>query len=528
MMMKFKIFLALCIAMTSTHLTFAQLLPVKAITIFKNGRSMIERSGKVKTNNGVYSTNDLPDALFGTFWVAASGDALKHVFSKRDSILVPNKFLNRSDHYQSLSGKAAKIYLINGEHAPYLEVEGRFGTLLHSSDWFVINFQTKQGAWISFMESELKRIELLDSTPSVVDTHVELRPCLDVTFKNNAAEQDLSLSYLLNNLGWAPVYRLELTSKNKGRLSLRAEVVNDAEDFGNNQELRLAVGVPNFAFAKRSSYLTNFSNSALADGVNDQSNMYMNNNVNYQVAFDAETYEERVIAVESPQNPEGNQVEDYYFYKVRSGNLSKGSRYQFPVFETDIEPTHYYECLLAEGGPNRLQSYRNNNGNTTEKRNQVNHFIAFKNTTTYPWTTGPVNLFSGTDLQPISQDRLPYTASGATGKIRISETPEIKVTETEGDIKREENVFKFFNNHYDKVTIEGQVCVVNYKNEPVLLKIKRKIEGKPLSSDEQKWTLKQEAATLRVNSEYELEWEITLKPGEERKWKYQYEVLVNF
>ncbi len=62
--------------------------------------------------------------------------------------------------------------------------------------------------------------------------------------------------------------------------------------------------------------------------------------------------------------------------------------------------------------------------------------------------------------------------------------------------------------------------------EPVTLKIKRSIEGTPLSSD-QKWTTAQEQATLRVNPSYEVEWVIELKPGEEKKWTYTYRVYVD-
>lgn len=68
--------------------------------------------------------------------------------------------------------------------------------------------------------------------------------------------------------------------------------------------------------------------------------------------------------------------------------------------------------------------------------------------------------------------------------------------------------------------------VVNYKSEPVKIKIRRSLEGSPLSS-EQKWTLTQEQATLRVNSTYEIEWELELKPGEGHTWKYTYDVLVD-
>ena len=83
-----------------------------------------------------------------------------------------------------------------------------------------------------------------------------------------------------------------------------------------------------------------------------------------------------------------------------------------------------------------------------------------------------------------------------------------------------------FPKHSRLISVEGPTVVVNYKSEPVKIKIRRSLEGSPLSS-EQKWTLTQEQATLRVNSTDEIEWELELKPGEGHTWKYTYDVLVD-
>ncbi len=527
-----KLNLATLFFLFCATLVSAQTLPVRSITIFKNGRSMIERTGKVKATNSIYSARELPNALFGTYWVSTPADALKSVFTKLDSVAVMDNNISYNHYYKSMSGKTAKIYLSQGPNLPLQEIEGRFENVITHNDNYLpfISFQTKAGTWLSFRGDEIRRVEFLENPKLDFATHIEMKKRLDVTFNNAKTEQDMSIAYLTNNLGWTPVYRLELGTKNKGKLSLRAEIVNDAEHYGTVADLKLAVGIPNFAFADKASNLVNFDPNTILEGYRNQGgNGYQNTLMNnYQVAFDPETYEERVIEVPGNANPDGSQVEDYYFYNLKKIELPKASRYQFPIFETEIEPKHFFECNLPDGGPNGFQQYNNNRNKADEKRNPVIHFIEFKNNTDYPWTTGVANLLSGADLQPISQDKIPFTAPGATSKVRITETPEVKVTQTEGDVKREEDVSKFFNHNYDRVTIEGQVCVINYKKETITLKIKRKIEGKPTQSPDEKWTLKQEEATLRINSEYNIEWEITLKPGEERKWKYQYEVFMDF
>jgi hypothetical protein len=129
-------------------------------------------------------------------------------------------------------------------------------------------------------------------------------------------------------------------------------------------------------------------------------------------------------------------------------------------------------------------------------------------------------------LFPISQDKLNYTPSGVNCKVRMAQTPEIKVTHNEGDIERKENSRRFFNRDYNEVIVEGEICVANYKDKTIKMKVLRDIEGELVSS-QKTWTNKQEQATLRVNPSYQVSWEMELKPGEEQKWKYQYKVYVN-
>jgi hypothetical protein len=109
----------------------------------------------------------------------------------------------------------------------------------------------------------------------------------------------------------------------------------------------------------------------------------------------------------------------------------------------------------------------------------------------------------------------------------VAQAPDIKVNHVEAVTERRENVAEFFLHRYDVAKVEGMISVINYKSEPVTLHIHRSIIGKPLSS-EQEWKKQEENAYLWVNSSFEVEWEITLKPGEERTWKYSYEVLVDW
>ena len=149
------------------------------------------------------------------------------------------------------------------------------------------------------------------------------------------------MTYLSEQLGWTAVYNLLLTEKGKGHLTLRAEIANNAEDLG-DAEIRLAVGVPNFASANQYDWLINFSD--FQKGKNATTNEYggqmkfghlkgtlvsgAQNLVGSQqrINYDGQSELEAL-----GENFESGQAEDYFYYKIRPGNFPKQSRYQYPI-----------------------------------------------------------------------------------------------------------------------------------------------------------------------------------------------------
>ena len=510
----------------------AQNLPVKTVTVFKNGRALLQKSGKVPVKNGRYSMTKLPDALFGTYWVTSAGGELASVFAAQDTVVAADTTVSPVDVLRKNLGNPLIIYLTSYYGATDMVVQG-IGERIFRDETGQAYLVVKNngGGWATMNVNNIRRYDFAEA-PDFNITEKKTQKHLDLNFKTAKTEQEVGISYLAGRLGWIPVYRLELTDKTKGRLSLRAEIFNDAEDLG-DAELRLAVGIPNFAFATKKSLLFDFGPEVINqyDYNSYRGNAFpmgqMSNSNAYQVSYDPEINED-IIAPGAAGSVDGSQAEDFYFYTIRPGNFPKNSRYQYPIFETDIQPSHFYKCELPPTNTQRPNYYQEKSSSGIEEKIPVSHYVEFKNTTTYPWTTGAANLLSqnSAGLQPLSQDLLPYTAPGATCKVKIAQTPEIKVTHGEGDVDRQENAKKFFSTTYDKVKIEAQAYVINYKTEPVTLKICRNIQGAPLAS-EQKWTTKQEQATLMVNPSHNLEWVIELKPGEERKWTYSYEVFVN-
>jgi Domain of unknown function (DUF4139) len=523
--------------LSCTFALSAQNLSVKTATIFKNGRSLLTKNGTVSPTDGRYRTTELPNALFGTFWVTAPD--LQSVFTGIDSVDSGPQgderdfiLLEQATFFRQNTGKNVRIWLNNGSSSAPTPMDGTFETiegLPKTGAFHVLTFKTNTGKWLTISPYEIHHFEFSERpnyNPAATNFKKAVRR-LDLIFNSKKDKQNVEMTYLTNNLGWVPVYRLDLLDKNKAHLSLRAEIVNDAEDLG-DAELRLAVGIPNFTYANKLSDLMNFDLQASNRYGSDNAAWSIGlSNASQQVVFSPETYEERIVIV-GEDNTTGSQAEDFYFYTIHPGNFPKNSRYQYPIFEADVVPVHYYDCTIRSATADSYRNYQQQAGKKEEK-NDVFHFVEFTNPSKFPYTTGAVNISSQSTagLQPISQDMLPYTPATAKCKVKIAQTPEIRITHAEGDIEREENAKRFFSNTYDRIKIEGQLCVVNYKSEPVTVKVHRNIDGTPLQS-EQMWKTTQEQATLRINPAFVAEWEITLKPGEEKKWKYTYEVFVNF
>ncbi len=91
---------------------------------------------------------------------------------------------------------------------------------------------------------------------------------------------------------------------------------------------------------------------------------------------------------------------------------------------------------------------------------------------------------------------------------------------------REQNVERRRNYNYDRVTVEGTMKVKNYKSKDVRLNIRKTLRGEVLSQSDGGEAVKLGEAIQTDNPMSRLNWEITLKAGEERVISYRYKVWV--
>lgn len=499
-----------------------------SISIFKNSTAFFIKSGTIETEDGTYRiTDNLPPALFGTYWINATDGELSALSSYVDTLpnarTVPANTL--SEMLQANLGKKVVLHVGKDE-----VIEGTVESLEESplNSGEIVTFRM-DGRWRTFMLSEIRRIEFFEKpTQRIERQDQKVKPVLAVSFATDKKNHDLNLMYLSNGLSWTPLYLIELSGEKRARLSLRAEVINGIEDI-EDTDVHFVVGVPNFNYANRLSPLVDFGLQDFAANLIEREMAPFSNTLQSQTIGCAV---EADVAADLPAAASGLQgaaEEDLYFYTLENMSLKKGGRGQYPVFAADLEIAHIYECNLPPNNTNKY-AYRDEYL-FSPNPNTVFHSIKLINNTAYPFTTGAALVVkSGKETKPISQDRLNYTPVNGNSFVKLTEAPDVHIKQAEKAIKREENVKKTTQDretfYYDLITVAGQIEVKNYKAQKIDLNIRRPIIG-DLKESSIKWLKADQINTAGdLNERTDVCWETSVAAGGDLTITYTYDVLV--
>jgi hypothetical protein len=509
----------------------------KSISLFKNGSAFYLKSGKVRSQKGTYRiTKNIPSALFGTFWIQSPTDELNFVSSYNDKVEESTKTMT-VNFAQSLSanlGKKVRLHIgkdeiIEGVVEEVEEIKNsKDDTAFSPSQFLITNLLTfrMDSLWMTISVAEIRRIEFLEKPNQILESKVtQNKPVLSFNFVNQKAEQNLEMMYLQNGLSWTPGYLIELIDDEKAQLTLRAQVINNAEDI-EKTDINFVVGVPNFRFANRLSSLVDFYNSYVpAVNAGFSNSMQVSSENAYEILEDQSSF----LGLDAlASQVTGSAEEDLFFYNLKNFSLKKGGRGHYPIFSKQIEIAHIYECNLNANNANQnyfQESFLFSPDNT----DKVFHSVKVNNDTEFPWTTGVAMVVKGTkDQKPISQDQLNYTPIKGHSFIKLTEAPDVKVKHAEKEIAREDKVMKNPQNknyYLDLVTVEGQVKIKNYKAKKIDLNIRRTITGELISTSS-KWL---ESMLVTRNGQNKINnvcWETSIDTGEELIINYKYKVYV--
>jgi hypothetical protein len=532
-------FLPVLIAVGSSAQEMAINPKIESVGLFKNGLSIVRASFEAKAA-GAYLWADPPRCVHGTFIVNSEGG----VSLQSGTRTVEEVFANDrpTGHLQSdLGGQQVRVRLRGPQSGTETEIVGRVlqlpvppptprlwsHTIAGETPGYLEAAQSARGWQPStgnylIVEAEQKRVYVDMSqivSVEVAGAPPERKRTVEkpVMIFSAAKAGLVRISYLTRGASWVPSYQVDLGTPKMLRLSQTALVRNELSPWQNVQ-LQLISGFPNVKFGHVDSPLwpgttmANFFSQIARDP------RAGGGPATQQVAYNSARFTEAL----PPQMPEeGNQSEDLHFEDIGERSLSPGETLSLDV----ASGTAAYERVVEWTSPDP----RGANGRSYDQRalgddEQPWDAVLFQNPLKIPMTTAAATVTEKGQFR--GQSMSEWTNPGQRTCLKITRALSIQADrqEIEEPGKRESTLIG--SDQYYRATIRGTLTMRNYRSQPAVLLSRAQFSGELLSAEEKPMKTLRPEGIFSVNPRHELEWKLTLAPGEEKKVAYSYAVLV--
>lgn len=490
-------------------------MPVKEITIFKDGHAFVLHEGVMPTNAaGDVVMDYLPAPVIGTFWpYSASEDvSLTGVKASQRKVLVQRTALSTRELLDANPGAQVIITEVGGAKYPATilgvpkrsaeeldatEPPGREQRLPHAGA--IILLKTDEGTKVVAID----RIQdvTFKSPPaggkdlSMQTATEEFRNLLTLHLNwgthKPAKTVPVGMVYLQRGIRWIPSYKISIDGKGTALVKLQATLLNELTNL-DDVTANLVVGVPSFAFketvdpmslqqavAQLSSYFRPDSQTAYAFSNAIMTQSFRQTEVPTPAVRNGSTIDL------GPDVTGTGQQEDLFVYTLKHISLKQGERMVVPIAEFTVKYRDIYTVDLPFAPP--AEVYRNIG---TERQAELarlfntpkaKHVLRLTNQGAYPFTTAPALVLQGNRV--LAQSMMTYTAIGATTDLEVTTAGNVLVSKKEVEAGRTPNAVAWDGNQYTRVDMSGMIHLANLKQEPVTIEVHRAILGNPLTAD---------------------------------------------
>ena len=490
-------------------------MPVKEITVFKDGHAFVAQEGSLPVNEaGDVVMDQLPNPVIGTFW-AYSADkavALNSVVASQRRVAVDRTALSLRELLEANAGAEAVITETNSNHYPatIIGIPTRTSAELaatsppdaperlpESGD--IILLKTPEGT----KAVSISRIQdvTFKNPGKLAATSEEFRNLLtlklDWAKKTRAVSANVGLMYLQKGVRWIPSYKIDIDGKGNAIVKLQATLINELTDL-EDATVNLVVGVPTFTFKdtldpialqQTAAQLSQYFQNNRANGF-DNNGIMANNFSNAIMTQGARMGEYRATAVSpgmdgGPLAADGAQNEDLFVFHAGHITLKKGERMVLPLAEFPLSYTDVFTLELPFAPP--PEANRNLNGPQQQElarlfnAPKVMHKIRLTNKSHYPLTTAPALLLSSGNI--LAQGMMTYTALGATTDLTITTAVDISAKKSDIESARTHNAVVQDGEAYTRVELDGHITLMNQRKQTAELEITRYILGNAESAD---------------------------------------------
>jgi len=480
-------------------------MPVKEITIFKDGHAFVLHEGKMPAGtDGNVTIDYLPRPIIGTFW-AYSADAnakLTGVVSHKRVVPVNRTALTIPELIEGNIG--AKVRIIEAGLAAYettivgiptrsteelgsVDPPGSPEKLPQRGSIVLLKFE---GGVKAVPISRIQEVTFIDE-PRLKVAGEEFRDMmtlkLDWGRRKPEEDADVGMVYVQRGIRWIPNYRIDIDGNGKAIVKLQATIINELADV-EDVKAHLVIGVPKFAFentpdpislqqtvAQLSRHFRPDSQAAYAF-----SNMIMTQ----QAAMP-------VHRAEVPAGNDGDMLdlgpdvagsgknEDLYIFTLEHVTLKKGQRMVVPVAEYELKYQDVFVLDLPFGPPPEVRHNLNSQQQAQLAQlyysPKVMHKIRLANNAKCPLTTAPALILRQGRI--IAQGMMTYTAVGASSDLELTAAVDIAVEKLDNETERIGDAAKWDNNTYARSNLTGTIILTNRRSDTVILEIRRSILG---------------------------------------------------
>lgn len=483
-------------------------MPVKEITVFKDGHAFVMHAGDMPVDkNGNVQLDYLPTPIMGAFWPYSSDKRAKlaAVTASQQRVKVARTALTLPELLISNPGAEVWITEVGENKTPY---EAKIiGAPERSSDELaatnppgasesipqrgnVILLETAQGVMVKPID-QIKSVTFKNRYQNKIEQE-EMRNRLTMNLNWEgapASKASVGMLYLQKGVRWIPSYKIDLDGQGNATIRLQATLLNEMTDL-DNVTVHLVIGVPNFMFkdsvdpmslqqtiAQLSPY---FQPGAQTAGAFSNAIMTQTARRNDFGGFGGGEGDANGVLPPTPEVTGGEKSEDLFVFTVQNVSLRKGQRMVIPVAEYRMAYRDLYTLSIPITPPREV--WQNSSGNIQQdeiermmRAPKVQHKIRLKNSSQQPFTTAPALLVQGD--RALGQGMMTYTAPSGEVDITITTAADIKVKREDIETSRQPNAVEWQNSWYAKINMSGKITLTNYLKKPVELEINRYVIG---------------------------------------------------
>jgi hypothetical protein len=491
-------------------------MPVKEITVFKDGNVFVLHEGKMPTDaDGAVKMDYLPTPILGTFWPYSADKSvhLAAVTASQRRVSVERTALTLRDLLESNPGAVVSVTQTDGK-AYSAEIVGvpqrssqelertappNSGDLLPQKSGIIL-LKTPDGTAVVNLDAIKDATFKNAFRRTQSDEEFRNLLTLKLQWPNGRPEKTASVGmiYVQRGIRWIPSYKVTIDGKGSAHVQLQATLVNELTDL-DDVTANLVIGVPSFAFQDTPDPISIQQTIAQLSASFDASSRTANgfsNAIMGQVGGGGGFGGGRggMPGMPGPAGPQGEAMpavsgstasEDLYVFTVKHISLKKGERMVLPISEYDL-PYHDIYTVDLPFAPPRILRPNVNSDQQAEMERLINephavHKLRITDKSNQPLTTAPALIISGERV--IAQGMMTYTAPGSETDLTLTTDPNIKIRRKETERKRTPYAEIWQGIHYAKIDLTGTLTVTNYGQKSAEIDVTHDLFGVIDSAD---------------------------------------------